>query len=317
MEALENAIEGLLESYERDGGVNHAGISGTSGAGNADGAEGIRLPSREAVVRALEDIQTLVFPGFRQEEGIDDSNIGLVAGELVHRAAKVLVREAERSIEYRYRIENRSGCPAACDMEARDLALRFFEALPSIRASLMEDVEAAFRGDPAAKSVDEVILAYPGMEAVVVHRIAHFFWEEKLPLIPRMMSEHVHGKTGIDIHPGARIGKRFFIDHGTGVVVGETAVIGDDVKLYQGVTLGALSVRKEEGNVKRHPTIEDGVTVYSGATILGGCTVVGRGSVIGGNVWLTHSVPAFSKVYLPEGDGAVVESREPPAESCP
>ena len=174
----------------------------------------------------------------------------------------------------------------------------------------MEDVDAAFRGDPAAKTVEEVILAYPGLEAVAAHRVAYFFWEVGLPLIPRMMSEHVHSKTGIDIHPGASIGKRFFIDHGTGVVVGETAVIGDDVKLYQGVTLGALSVRKGESEKKRHPTIEDGVTIYSGATILGGSTTVGKGSVIGGNVWLTTSVPAFSRVYLPEGDHlARIETR--------
>jgi serine O-acetyltransferase len=166
----------------------------------------------------------------------------------------------------------------------------------------MEDVAAAFRGDPAAKTVEEVILAYPGLEAIVGHRIAHFFWQAGVPLIPRMMSEHLHSKTGIDIHPGASIGKRFFIDHGTGVVVGETAIIGDDVKLYQGVTLGALSVRKGEGEQKRHPTIEDEVTIYSGATILGGRTVVGKGSIIGGNVWLTNSVPAYSRVYLPEGD---------------
>lgn len=302
MEALGKTIEGLLESYERSGGVNHSA--------------GPNLPSRAAVIGALEDIETLIFPGFRQEDGIDDTNIGLVAGELVHRAAKALVREAERAIEYRYRVEERAGCPAACHMEARDLVLRFFEALPEMRATLMEDVEAAFAGDPAAKSVDEVILAYPGLEALVVHRIAHFFWEERLPLIPRMMSERIHGKTGIDIHPGATIGRRFFIDHGTGVVIGETALIGDDVKIYQGVTLGALSVRKEEGCVKRHPTIEDGVTVYSGATILGGKTVVGKGSVIGGNVWLTHSVPPHSKVYNPEGEGAVIERREERQEGC-
>jgi serine O-acetyltransferase len=288
VEALERAVDRLLESYERDGGVNHS--------------NGPNLPSREAVVHALADLQTLVFPGFREDEGIDDTNIGYVAGELAHRAAKVLVREATRSLEYKYRVSGANGCPAACHIEARDLVADFFEALPGIRALIMEDVDAAFRGDPAAKTVEEVILAYPGLEAVVVHRIAYFFWEAGLPLIPRMMSEHVHSKTGIDIHPGAGIGKRFFIDHGTGVVIGETAVIGDDVKLYQGVTLGALSVRKGESEKKRHPTIEDGVTIYSGATILGGSTTVGRGSVIGGNVWLTSSVPAYSRVYLPEGD---------------
>ena len=288
MDTIERAVQRLLESYERDGGVNHS--------------NGPNLPSREAVVRALADLQTLVFPGFREEEGIDDTNIGYVAGELAHRAAKVLVRESTRSLEYKYRVNGKNGCPAACHIEARDLVSDFFEALPSIRTFVMEDVDAAFRGDPAAKTVEEVILASPGLEAVVVHRIDNFFWKAELPLIPRLMSEHVHSKTGIDIHPGAEIGKRFFIDHGTGVVVGETAVIGDDVKLYQGVTLGALSIRKGEGEKKRHPTIEDSVTIYSGATILGGRTVVGAGSVIGGNVWLTSSVPAYSRVYLPEGD---------------
>ena len=287
MEALDKSIALLLESYESEGGVNHS--------------SGPNLPSREAVVRALADVQTLVFPGFREAEGIDDTNLGFVAGELVYRAAKVLVREATRSLEYKYRVNGANGCPAACHIEARDLVSDFFKALPAIRSGLMQDVDAAFKGDPAAKTVEEVILAYPGLEAVVVHRIAYFFWEAGLPLIPRMMSEHIHSKTGIDIHPGAAIGKRFFIDHGTGVVIGETAVIGDDVKLYQGVTLGALSVRKGESEKKRHPSIEDGVTIYSGATILGGSTIVGRGSIIGGNVWLTSSVPAYSRVYLPEG----------------
>ncbi|HTX71309.1 MAG TPA: serine O-acetyltransferase EpsC [Rectinemataceae bacterium] len=295
MEPLDRAVDALLDAYSRDGGVNHAA--------------GPNLPSRAAVVAALADIQTLIFPGFREDQSIDDANIPFVAGELAYRAAKVLAREVQKSLEYRYRMAGEPGCPAACDMEARDLVLRFFEALPGIRSLVMEDVGAAFRGDPAAKTIEEVILAYPGLEAVVAHRVAHFFWVEALPLVPRMMSEHVHGKTGIDIHPGATIGRRFFIDHGTGVVVGETAVIGDDVKLYQGVTIGALSVKKEEGEVKRHPTIEDEVTIYSGATILGGCTVVGRGSIIGGNVWLTHSVPAFSRVYIPEGDAVRVESQ--------
>ncbi len=297
MEALGRAVEGLLSSYERDGGVNHS--------------TGPNLPSRAAVARALEDLETLVFPGFREEDGIDDTNLGLVAGELVHRAARALVREAERSLAYKYRLLGKDGCPAACHLEARDLVLGFFAELPAIRATLMTDVEAAFAGDPAAKSVAEVILAYPGLEAIVVHRIAHWFWKAELPLIPRIMSETVHGKTGIDIHPGACIGRRFFIDHGTGVVIGETTLIGEGVKLYQGVTLGALSVRKEEGAVKRHPTIEDSVTIYSGATILGGATVVGAGSVIGGNVWLTHSVPPNSRVYLPEGDAVLVEPRRP------
>jgi serine O-acetyltransferase len=187
----------------------------------------------------------------------------------------------------------RTGCHFAAELVAES----FFDALPGIRAVLAEDMKAAFRGDPAAKSFEEVIVSYPGFEAVTVHRLAHFFYRAEVPLIPRMMSELIHGRTGIDIHPGATISESFFIDHGTGVVIGETTVIGANVKLYQGVTLGALSVKKEEADTKRHPTLEDGVTIYANATILGGQTVIGRGSVIGGSVWITESVPAGSKVY--------------------
>jgi serine O-acetyltransferase len=159
------------------------------------------------------------------------------------------------------------------------------------------DVEAAVAGDPAANSENEVILAYPSLAAISTHRVAHFLYERDVPLLPRIMSEYVHHRTGIDIHPGAKIGRSFFIDHGTGVVIGETTQIGDRVKLYQGVTLGALSVSRDMRGKKRHPTIEDDVTIYAGATILGGDTVIGRGSVIGGNVWLVRSVPPYSKVY--------------------
>ncbi|HUX38803.1 MAG TPA: serine O-acetyltransferase EpsC [Rectinemataceae bacterium] len=296
MGKLSDAIGGIIESWSKDGGVNHAA--------------GPNLPAREPVIRALGDIETLVFPGFRREDGIDDRNLGLVAGELVHRAAKLLIPEVARSLDYKARQAGATDCPAACEIEARELVESFFGDLPVLRATLMKDVEAAFRGDPAAKSHEEVILAYPGLEAILVHRIAHYFWVGGLPLIPRMMSESVHGKTGIDIHPGASIGYGFFIDHGTGVVIGETAVIGNDVKIYQSVTLGALSVRKELGDTKRHPTIENGVTIYSGATILGGDTVIGAQSVIGGNVWLTHSVPPRSKVYLPEAEDIMIEPRE-------
>ncbi len=298
MGKLSDSIGGIIESWSRDGGVNHAA--------------GPNLPAREPVIRALGDIETLIFPGFRREDGIDDRNLGLVAGELVHRAAKLLIPEVARGLDYKARQAGATDCPAACEIEARELVESFFGDLPALRATLMKDVEAAFRGDPAAKSHEEVILAYPGLEAILVHRIAHYFWAGGLPLIPRMMSESVHGKTGIDIHPGASIGHGFFIDHGTGVVIGETAVIGNNVKIYQSVTLGALSVRKELGDTKRHPTIEDGVTIYSGATILGGDTLIGAESVIGGNVWLTHSVPPRSKVYLPEGEDIMIEPRGTP-----
>jgi serine O-acetyltransferase len=176
----------------------------------------------------------------------------------------------------------------------------FFARLPPVRALLAEDVEAAFDGDPAAKSYAEIVASYPSLAAVASHRIAHELHSLGVPLLPRILSEHAHSRTGIDIHPGARIGRRFFIDHGTGVVIGETAEIGDRVVIYQGVTLGALAPRKGQvlRGVKRHPTLEDDVTIYAGATILGGDTVIGRGSVIGGNVWLTHSTPPCSKVQI-------------------
>ena len=197
-----------------------------------------------------------------------------------------------------------------CTHEARGRARRLLEALPAIRAQLLADVQAAYDGDPAASSLDEVILAYPGMLAVTIHRVAHELHVMGVPLMPRIMSEWAHTKTGADIHPGARIGPSFFIDHATGVVVGETTSIGSGVKLYQGVTLGALSVPRDERgrvirNTKRHPTVEDGVTVYANTTVLGGGTVVGHGSVVGGSVFLTRSVPPASRVALRPPDMTV------------
>lgn len=192
-----------------------------------------------------------------------------------------------------------SSCPEL--KKSEQITQELFEAFPLIQEQIYLDLIAAYKGDPAAKSYTEIILAYPGFWAVLIYRLAHQLHNHQVPFIPRIMTEHVHSKTGIDIHPGAKIGKGFFIDHGTGVVIGETCVIGDDVKVYQGVTLGALSFpRDEKGQlikgIKRHPTIEDDVTIYAGATILGGETVIGKGSVIGGNVWLTKSVPPYSKV---------------------
>jgi serine O-acetyltransferase len=183
-------------------------------------------------------------------------------------------------------------------LRASDLSLRFVERLPAIRALVADDLQAAYDGDPAAKDLQEIILAYPTLRALSIHRIAHELHRLGIPLLPRVMSEHAHGRTGIDIHPGARIGRHFFIDHGTGVVIGETAEVGDRVRIYQGVTLGAASLRDSSRlrGQKRHPTVEDDVTIYAGATILGGDTVIGTGSVIGGNVWLTESVPPGSQV---------------------
>ncbi|GJM34023.1 MAG: serine acetyltransferase [Saprospiraceae bacterium] len=197
--------------------------------------------------------------------------------------------------------------PHRLELAPEVLEKRFLDQLPALRKALLIDAEAILAGDPAAPSKTEVIRSYPGFFAIAVHRLAHEFYCMKVPLIPRILSEHAHSQTGIDIHPGASIGPRFCIDHGTGVVIGETVVIGNHVKVYQGVTLGALSVRKEMAKTKRHPTIEDNVVIYSGATILGGDTIIGHDSIIGGNVWITRSVPPNSRIYY---QGQVMQREE-------
>ncbi|MDR0878278.1 MAG: serine O-acetyltransferase, partial [Treponema sp.] len=284
MNRLEKSIDSLLKSYGEFGLVNHSG--------------GANLPSRESVADILLGLDELVFPGFHESQSLDHNNLGLITAEKVNHIARELIREVEKSLAFSTRNGDSTGCGQdGCHAAAELIVESFFDELPQIRSALNLDMKAAFKGDPAAKSYEEVIVSYPGFQAIAVHRLANFFWKAQTPLIPRMMSELVHGRTGIDIHPGATIGESFFIDHGTGVVIGETTVIGKNVKLYQGVTLGALSVKKEEGNRKRHPTIEDDVTIYANATILGGETTIGRGSVIGGSVWITESVPPESMVY--------------------
>lgn len=288
MNRLNESVAALVDSYGAYGLINHS--------------EGSNLPSREGVADILHDLDAVIFPGFRENEAVDRNSLHLVAAELVHRAARKLAREVEKSLSFSCRNGTFACAREGCRSTAEQIVEDFFVELPQIRRILAMDVAAAFKGDPAAKSVEEVIVSYPGLEAIATYRIAHYFWNRQVPLIPRMMSEIVHGRTGIDIHPGATIGESFFIDHGTGVVVGETTLIGRNVKMYQGVTLGALSVKKNEADHKRHPTIEDDVTLYAGATILGGETVIGRGCVIGGNVWITESVPPDTLVYVKSGD---------------
>jgi serine O-acetyltransferase len=285
---LDKSIDSLMETYGAYGMVNHSG--------------GANLPGRENIAHITRGLDELIFPGFHENTGLDHNNLRLVTAEKVNHLARELIGEVEKSLAFSDRSGALSCGHGGCHAAAELIVESFFEELPAIRRALSLDMQANFRGDPAAKSFEEVILSYPGFQAITVHRLAHFFWQAQVPLIPRMMSEMVHGSTGIDIHPGADIGESFFIDHGTGVVIGETTVIGKNVKLYQGVTLGALSVKKEEGNHKRHPTIEDNVTIYSHATILGGETVIGRGSVIGGNVWITESVPPNTMVYTRAGE---------------
>jgi serine O-acetyltransferase len=290
--SLAAAVEGILESYKRHGNINHI--------------EATALPSRNRVTQLLDDALDLVFPGYFGESYLDELTSRYVIGERCARLFRDLTRAAARAFRAAQGGANVAGSRAVntgqqgIESEAQRVAACLLEALPGVRDVLATDVQAALSGDPAAGSAEEVILSYPGVQAIASHRLAHELYRLGLPMLPRMISEVTHSRTGIDIHPGARIGPSFFIDHGTGVVMGETTLIGGHVKLYQGVTLGALSVRggDEARGKKRHPTIEDEVTIYAGATILGGETVIGAGSTIGGNVWLTHSVAPGTTVVL-------------------
>jgi serine O-acetyltransferase len=264
------------------------------------------LPSREAIVEILEAVLDLMYPGYFGRRDLSRDNLGAHVAQSVARLAPKLEREMEHCLCYgREREAEHPQMGGECAPRAHELAQIFLGRLPQIRSMLIRDVQAAFDGDPAATNLDEVILAYPGVLAVSVYRIAHALYDLGVPMMARIMTEWAHSKTGADIHPGATIGEAFFIDHATGVVIGETTHIGDGVKLYQGVTLGALSFpRDASGQIirgkKRHPTVENGSTLYANATVLGGQTVVGAGSVIGGSVFLTRSVPPRSRVSLKE-----------------
>ncbi|UCD31680.1 MAG: serine acetyltransferase [Desulfobacterales bacterium] len=258
------------------------------------------IPYEGYVVDIINLLREVLFPGYFAREKIDPVNLKYKIGQSVSVLFDLLSEQIAHSIRhecFRYDLP----C-SECEEQGQKVALSLLESIPSIRKKLATDVLAAFDGDPAAKSYDEVIFSYPGIFAISVHRVANKLFELQVPLLPRIMSEHAHSLTGIDIHPGAKIGERFFIDHGTGVVIGETTEIGKNVRIYQGVTLGALSLPKDAGEKlrgkKRHPTIEDDVIIYSGATILGGETVIGSRSVIGGNVWVTESVPPDTKVIM-------------------
>jgi len=271
-----------------------------------------QVPSRVRVLEALHCFQDVLFPGRMMTELDDDQGIEAFIQERMSRGHRLLAREIARALPFRWRGAYAASTGEAQPIEdveqvAAAMANMFLSKLPEVRRLLIKDVEAAYVGDPAAHTYAEIMLSYPGLAAITTHRIAHELCELDVPLIPRMMSEHAHSHTGIDIHPGATIGESFFIDHGTGVVIGETTEIGNNVKLYQGVTLGARSFPLDaDGNpvkgIKRHPTLEDDVIVYAGATILGGDVVIGKGAVVGSNVWLLESVPPGSTVTQGEVD---------------
>lgn len=260
------------------------------------------LPSRDEAISIITMAIHLMFPGYFGRKDLSAETLPHHVGMTLASLRGALEKQIDACLCYQDESGGRDDGPR-CKSEARRLTAEFMTALPAIRTLLLEDVDAAYDGDPAATSHDEIILAYPGMLAVTVHRIAHKLHLLGVPVMPRMMAEWAHSRTGADIHPGATIGRRFFLDHATGVVIGETSHLGDDVKVYQGVTLGALSFQRDERGrlvrgTKRHPTVENGVTIYANATVLGGSTVVGEGSVIGGSVFITKSVPPRSRVAL-------------------
>ncbi len=289
----EKIAEGLIESYAEVGGINHIDC--------------MNLPSKRAVAAICESLLQLLFPGFHDEEPVASNQIRQLTGARIDAVMTRLEAEVAKGLsDEAARPPDESVHRIVCDL---------MDSLPAVRRLLRTDVEAAYEGDPAAKSFEEIILSYPCIEAIAVQRVSHILYRAGVPLLARMMTEWAHGRTGIDIHPGASIGSHFFIDHGTGVVIGETCEIGDHVKLYHGVTLGARSFPKDSDGrvvkgIKRHPRVEDGVTIYPNATVLGGETVIGEGSTIGANAFLHGSIPPHSLVAIEPIAHRVLDKRE-------
>jgi serine O-acetyltransferase len=262
------------------------------------------ITHREAIIDILHRLALILYPGYFIRTRLDSINLEYYLGQQVIALYEILSEQVILAIRHDC-IRHNQSC-VHCEPLGHQLTVEFLCRLPELRTILATDIRAALEGDPAAKSYDEIIFSYPGIRAITIYRIAHELYRLNIPLMPRIMTEYAHSHTGVDIHPGAQIGESFFIDHGTGVVIGETCVIGNSVRIYQGVTLGAISLSKAEvkklRSKKRHPSIEDDVIIYANATILGGDTVVGERSVIGGNVWLTHSVPPDTEVFIKKQD---------------
>jgi serine O-acetyltransferase len=300
---LREITRDIVGTYQTIGGINRIGEK--------------NLPSQQVIVDILEQLLAVVFPGYHGAPVTRDADLELLVGSRLDTLSRQLAGVIERTLVYCQRSEGQ--CDRIWSLTSvaegedrfaaagRQVAMAYLEQLADIRRMLDKDVQAAYEGDPAATNIEEIIICYPGIQAIAIHRLAHPLHLLGVPLLPRIMSEWAHHLSGVDIHPGAVIGEYFFIDHGTGVVIGETTHIGDRVKIYQGVTLGALSFpRHQDGRLvkggKRHPTIGEGVTIYANATILGGATVIGEGAVIGGGAWITGSVPAGSRVSPARSD---------------
>jgi serine O-acetyltransferase len=290
-------VDDLVSSCSRDGCFDHVGLEPIS--------------SREAIIDLVHRAFCILYPGYFIQKRVDEVNLSYYFGQEVTEFFEILSHQITLAVRHDC-VRYEQPC-SLCQERGEEAAIDFGKQMREIRVLLAKDIHAAREGDPAAASFDEIIFSYPGLFAITVYRMAHQLFEQGIPLIPRIMTEYAHSRTGIDIHPGAHIGESFFIDHGTGVVVGETCEIGDRVRLYQGVTLGALSIPREEvkqlTHRKRHPTVEDDVVIYAGSTILGGDTIIGARSVIGGNVWLTESVPPDTLVFAKKPELVFKERR--------
>jgi len=289
-EKIKELVGTIVDTYKGDSGINFIDAS--------------NLPAREKILGVLDLLIELLFPGYTGKRAVTQTNISFIVGDILCDIQAKLCDQIERAYKYACRIKECDDCD--CRTKAENVTTYLLTRLPEIRDMLKGDVIAAFDGDPAAQSYEEIVISYPCITAIATYRIAHELYIKDVPLIPRIMSECAHSRTGIDIHPGAKIGRNFFIDHGTGVVIGETTIIGDNVKIYQGTTLGAMSFPKDErGKIikgaKRHPTIEDNVTIYAEATILGD-VVIGKNAIIGGNVWVKEPVPAGVTVVTPNAE---------------
>lgn len=299
--SLDKLVEQLVDSYQSDDRTQHL--------------DSIFLPSRAQAIEIVELLRHLIFPGFFDETRLSTQTVRYHAGDLLNRTRDLLYEEIRQALRYE---ANRTGGKGAaidddhCDHEAERITMAFLERLVEVRRLLALDVQATFDGDPAAVSTDEAIFCYPGLDAIFIHRVAHELWQLEVPMLPRIMSEYAHNETGIEIHPGADIDESFFIDHGTGVVIGETTKIGKRVKVYQGVTLGALSTKGGQSwrGRKRHPTVEDDATLYGGAIILGGETVIGEGAVVAGSVFITESIPPHHVVSMKDREITIRPRRD-------
>ena len=277
-------VDAIISTYEGESGINFIDVT--------------NLPARDKIIKALDLLIELLFPGYGGKRLVNHENIKFVVGDILCQVKVLLEQQVEQAFQYGCRIKECDDCD--CGEKAIEVTEHLLCQLPAIRELLKGDVGAAFKGDPAAMSHEEIVISYPCIIAIATYRIAHELYLKEVPLIPRIMSECAHSATGIDIHPGAKIGENFFIDHGTGVVVGETSLIGKNVRFYQGVSLIAMSIPQDGQSIKdakRHPTVEDDVVIYAEATIMGNITI-GKGSVIGGNVWIRKSVPPGTTVSM-------------------